>query len=78
MFIIHLPETFKVGDTHEATINGRKAQVTYTDVRTLTIGAADHRRILSRDTVVSDGKDNLVCFFCSDSESDTPITRHTA
>jgi hypothetical protein len=74
MFIIHLPEPFKVGDTHEATINGRKSQVTYTDVHTLTIGAADHRRILSKDA----GEGGLVCFVCSDSERDTPITKRTA
>ncbi|HTQ97500.1 MAG TPA: hypothetical protein VMH89_11880 [Candidatus Acidoferrum sp.] len=70
MFIMYMPEDFKVKDSREVVINGTKTQLTYTDIHTLTIGASDRRRILSREV----GDDRLACFICSDSERDIKIT----
>jgi hypothetical protein len=63
MFILHMPESFKVGDTEACRINGEPAQLTWRSPDTLVIGATDARHILK--THVEDG---LRCFICADAE----------
>jgi hypothetical protein len=70
MFIMHLPSSFKIGETADVTINGRTQRLTWTDVHTLTIEPNDRRRILTKE---DDGE--LITFVCSDSEKDTTVKR---
>jgi hypothetical protein len=63
MFIMHMPESFKVGDTAACRINGEPAQLTWLSPDTLIIGAADFRQIVK--THVENG---LRCFICGDAD----------
>ena len=63
MFIMHMPESFKVGDTAACRINGEPAQLTWRSPDTLVIGAADVRHIVK--TQIEDG---LRCFICGDAD----------
>jgi hypothetical protein len=61
MFIMHMPESFKVGDTAACRINDEPAQLTWRSHDTLVIGAADARRI-----VMTNVEGGLRCFICGD------------
>ena len=63
MFVMHMPETFKVGDTAACRINGEPAQLTWRSPNTLVIGADDARHIVK--THVENG---LRSFFCGDAD----------
>jgi hypothetical protein len=63
MFIMHMPESFKLGDTAACRINGEPAQLTWRGPDTLIIGGNDARHIVK--THVEDG---LRCFVCSDAD----------
>jgi hypothetical protein len=62
MFIIHMPKTFKVGDSAACRINAAPARVKWRDAKTLVIEPDDARAIIS---IQSD--DELQVFFCGDS-----------
>ena len=66
MFIIHMPESFKVGDTAACKINRERSQLTWRSLDTLVIGAADARHIVK--THVEDGMRVFVCGDADDSE----------
>jgi hypothetical protein len=61
MFMMHMPENFKIGDSADCNINGEPARLTWRDKDTLVIGEDDARAILT--TLVENG---LRYFFCSD------------
>lgn len=61
MFMIHMPEDFKVGDTAACRINGEPQRVTWRDQNTLVIEPDDARQIFHTET---DGE--LRCFMCGD------------
>jgi hypothetical protein len=61
MFVMHMPESFKIGDTAACCINGEPAQLTWRSPDTLVIGGTDARHIAQ--THVEDG---LRCFICGD------------
>jgi hypothetical protein len=63
MLIMHMPETFKIGDTAACRINGEPAQLTWRSADTLVIGADDARYIVR--THLEDG---LRCFICGDAD----------
>jgi hypothetical protein len=63
MFIMHMPKSFKVGDTEACRINGEPAQLTWRSADTLVIGDNDARLIVQ--THVEDG---LRCFICGDAD----------
>jgi hypothetical protein len=65
MFVIHMPKTFRIGDSADCRINAAPARVTWRDAKTLVIEPDDARAIISTQ---SDG--DLTCFFCGD--RDTP------
>jgi hypothetical protein len=65
MFIMSMPESFKVGDTAACRINGESAQLTWRSPDTLVIGATDARHIVK--TQIEDG---LRCFICGDADDD--------
>jgi hypothetical protein len=46
MFVIHLPTTVRIGDTHDCRINQKPARVTWRDAETLVIEPGDARRIV--------------------------------
>jgi hypothetical protein len=62
MFMIHMPKTFKVGDTADCRINGDPQRVTWRDKNTLVIEPDDVRTI-----VTSVIEDDLIGFICGDS-----------
>jgi hypothetical protein len=61
MFMMHMPEDFKIGDSVDCRINGEPARLTWRDKDTLVIGEDDVRAILT--THIENG---LRCFFCGD------------
>jgi hypothetical protein len=61
MFMIHMPKTFKVGETRDCRINGEPKQVSWRDEDTLVIEPDDARTIVTR---VTEG--DLTCFMCGD------------
>jgi hypothetical protein len=61
MFVIHMPRTFKVGDTMDCRINGESQCVTWRDETTLVIEPDDARAILMLAT-----ERDLLCFMCGD------------
>jgi hypothetical protein len=61
MFVIHLPRTFRVGDTADCRINAKPARVTWREIDTPVIEPGDARTILSRDR-----EDDLVTFHGAD------------
>lgn len=61
MFIIHMPKTFKVGDTADCRINKQPQRITWRDENTLVIEPDDARKIITR---VTEG--DLTCFMCGD------------
>lgn len=63
MFIMHMPKSFKVGDTEACRINGEPAQLTWRSPDTLVIGDNDARSIVK--THIEDG---LRCFICGDAD----------
>ena len=63
MFIIHMPEDFKVGDTAACSINRAPAQLTWRSPDTLVIGAADARHIVKTHVELA-----LRCFICGDAD----------
>ena len=63
MFIMHMPESFKIGDTADCRINGEPTQLTWRSPDTLVIGNTDARHIVK--THVEDG---LRCFICGDAD----------
>jgi hypothetical protein len=60
MFIIHLPRSFKLGDTVDCRINSKPRRITWRDNRTLVIEPNDCRPIVAQQ---DDGGD-LICFVC--------------
>ena len=42
---LHMPTTFRIGDTAECKINGKSAQVMWQDADTLVLNGTDARRI---------------------------------
>ena len=69
MFVMHMPEDFKLGDSADCRINGEPARLTRRDKNTLVIGEDDVRAILT--THIENG---LRCFFCGD--RDVPAHQH--
>jgi hypothetical protein len=69
MFMMHMPEDFKIGDSADCHINGEPARLTWRDKDTLVIGEDDVRTILT--THIENG---LRCFFCGD--RDVPAHQH--
>jgi hypothetical protein len=65
MFMIHMPTTFKVGDTDDCRINGESKRLTWRDKDTLVIEPDDARQILLS---ALDGE--LRCFMCGDAGAD--------
>ena len=65
MFIMHMPESFKVGDTTACEINGESTQLTWRTPDTLVIDATDARHIVKTHIVKS-----LRCFICGDADDD--------
>ena len=63
MFIMTMPDTFKVGDTADVRINGETKQLTWRDTRTLVIEPNDHRAI---HLIESSVDTELRTFFCTD------------
>lgn len=61
MFFIHMPKTFKVGDTADTKINGQRKQVTWRDRDTLVIEPGDVRHIQ-----IVDSGGSLNTFGCAD------------
>jgi hypothetical protein len=61
MFMLHMRNTFKVGDSANCKINGEPARVTWRDANHLVIEPNDVRPIVS---CTDDGK--LICFMCGD------------
>ena len=61
MFVIHMPKSFRVGDTKDCRINGEPKQVTWRDEDTLVIDPDDARAIVSRFT-----EGDSTCFMCGD------------
>jgi hypothetical protein len=64
MFIMHMPESFKVGDTNACRINGEPTQLTWLSPDVLIIGAADFRQIVKTDVGYG-----LRVFFCGDADN---------
>jgi hypothetical protein len=64
MFMIHMPRSFKVGDTAPVKINGEPKQVTWRDAGTLVIEPDDARRI--KVNGLSGG--DLQVFICADGD----------
>jgi hypothetical protein len=58
MFIIHMPEDFKVGDTQPCRINGESQRVTWRDQHTLVIEPDDVRQVFHTET---DGELRFMC-----------------
>jgi hypothetical protein len=65
MFVMHMPLSFKIGDTANVNINREPTTLTWRDVSTLVIGSDDARRI-----VQSGDDDGLRCFVCTDADGD--------
>jgi len=63
MFVMQMPETFKLGDSAICKVNGKLAALTWRSPDTLVIGATDARHIVR--THVEDG---LRVFFCGDAD----------
>jgi hypothetical protein len=61
MFVMHMPESFKIGDSADCNINGEPVRLTWRDKNTLVIGDDDARAILT-----SHVENGLRCFFCGD------------
>ena len=66
MFIIHLPKSFKIGDTVDCRINREPARVTWRDKDILVIGDNDVRKIIT-----SNDEGGLLCFICGDADNAT-------
>jgi hypothetical protein len=66
-FIIHMPNTFKVGDTVDCRINQKPERVTWRDKNTLVIEPNDARRIVH---IQQDGE--LAAFCCTDADGTAP------
>ncbi len=59
MFIVHMPKTFRIGDTAGVLINAKPARITWRDANTLVIEPDDARTIVARE------EDNeMACFMC--------------
>lgn len=63
MFVMQMPESFKLGDTAICKINGKRAALTWRSPDILVIGANDARHIVR--THIEDG---LRCFICGDAD----------
>jgi hypothetical protein len=63
MFMIHLPNSVKVGDTVDCRINAEPKQVTWRDADTLVIEPDDARHIL-----LAAPEGDLICFMCADAD----------
>jgi hypothetical protein len=70
MFMIHMPRTFKIGDSASVNINGKPEQVTWRDAATLVIEPDDARRI--KVNGLSGG--DLQVFICADADGDDDMT----
>ena len=66
MSIIHMPESFKVGDITVCDINGELAELTWRSPDTLVIGTTDARHIVK--THIEDGMRVFICGDADDSE----------
>jgi len=63
MFMMHMPENFKIGDSTDCHINGEPTRLTWRDKNTLVIGGNDARTIVT--THIENG---LRCFICGDAD----------
>jgi hypothetical protein len=61
MFMIHMPKSFKVGDTADCRINKIPQRLTWRDEDTIVIEPDDARTIVTRMT-----EGELTCFICTD------------
>jgi hypothetical protein len=64
MFVMHMPESFKIGDTTDCVINGETAQLTWLGPDIMVIGEDDARYIIK--THLENG---LRVFFCGDADN---------
>jgi uncharacterized cupredoxin-like copper-binding protein len=67
MFLMNLPLSVQIGDTHECKINKLPARVTWRDKNTLVIEPGDARRI---ESVFE--QDGMRTFICGDAEHPEP------
>ena len=65
MFIMHMPLSFKVGDSANVRINKEPTRLTWRDEHTLVIGDNDARRIVTSQI---DG--DLRCVICGDADGE--------
>jgi hypothetical protein len=63
MFIMHMPENFKIGDSADCRINNEPTRLTWRDEKTLVIGDNDARTIVTTHI-----ENNLRCFVCGDAD----------
>jgi len=63
MFVMHMAENFKIGDSADCRINGEPTRLTWCDKNTLVIGENDARTIVT--THIENG---LRCFICGDAD----------
>lgn len=68
MFVISMPNTFKIGDTADCNINRKPARLTWRDQNTLVIEPGDARKIV-RVVPVGD----LISFTCADADGTEPV-----
>jgi hypothetical protein len=73
MFIMHMPESFKVGDTATCVVDGEATQLTWRGPDTLVIGAADTRPILAMH--VEPGLRTFVCGDADNSQYGVDVVR---
>jgi hypothetical protein len=62
MFLMTMPDTFKIGDTETVRINGQAATLTWRDAGTLVVNGTDARTILR----CAPGGPGLIDFMCGD------------
>jgi hypothetical protein len=63
MFVMHMPTSFKIGDTAACRINSKPAQLTWRDQHTLVIGDNNARRIVKTSVEY-----DMRVFFCDDGD----------
>jgi len=59
MFVMQMPESFKLGDTAICKVNGKPTALTWRSPQTLVIGTTDARHIVR--THIEDGMRVLIC-----------------
>jgi hypothetical protein len=64
MFVIHLANSVRVGDTVDCRINRKSARVTWRDVETLVIEPGDARKIVCKTPCMG----GLTAFVCADAD----------